>query len=179
MVFVPAGLLLVWALLQPEMEAVDLETGRTRLTVWAATLLLMPALGLYLFRPLGQAVANLSDLFWTAALAVFLVHTYWGAFVFYDGLADTFRGQGKALATANFALLSIWALDTAFLWLGPEHRYSTTLHGIVRLLVFFLFGLDLIVGRSGAAQVLGMVFVGVVLLAALARFGLQRVRLID
>ena len=168
-VFVPAGLLLAWALLQPEMGTGDLETGRTRLTMWAVTLLLMPAIGLYLFRSVAQTVANLSHLFWTAALAVFLVHTYWGAFIFYDGVADTFRGQGTPLAAANFTLLAFWVLDTALLWLAPEHRYRTIFHTGVRIAVFALFSLDLIMGRSGGAQLLGFVFLGVLAAAGLVR----------
>ena len=178
-VFIPAGLLLVWALLQPELGTDDLETARTRLTMWAVTLLLMPALGLYLFRSRSQTVANLSHLFWTAALIVFLIHTYWGAFIFYDGLADTFRGQGVPLASANFTLLTIWVVDVILLWFAPNLRYGAKLHSLVRLLVFVLFGLDFIVGRSGPAHMLGIVFVIVVLVAGLVRFGVQRVRLID
>jgi hypothetical protein len=138
--------------------------------MWVSTLLLMPALGLYPFRSLGQTVANLSYLFWTAALAVFLVHTYWGAFIFYHGVPDTFRGQGTPLAAANFTLLAFWAFDTVLLWFAPEHRYGTIFHTGVRLAVFALISLDLTVGRSGGAQVLGFVFLGVLLVAGLVRF---------
>jgi hypothetical protein len=174
-VFVIAGLLLAWVLLQPELDG-DLELGRTRLTMLASVLLLMPALVLYLFRSSGQPVANLSHLFWTAALVVFLVHTYWGAFIFYDGIADTFLNQGTPLASANFMLLTLWVADTALLWFAPEHRYGTLFHKIVRVVVFALIGLDLIAGRTGGAHILGFVFVAVVLLAAVARFAARRVQ---
>ncbi len=177
--FVPAGLLLSWALLQPELGTGDLETDRTRLTMWAVTLLLMPALVLYPFRGVSQAVANLSHLFWTAALVVFLIHTYWGAFIFYDGLADTFRGQGVPLASANFTLLTIWTIDTILLWFASEHRVGTMFHSAVRVLVFFLFALDFMVGRSGGAHVLGWAFVIVVVLAGLVRLGTRWVRIVE
>jgi hypothetical protein len=179
LVFVIAGLLLVWALILPELGTDDLNTGRTRLLMWVVTLLLMPALGLYLFRSHSQAVANLSHLFWTAALLVFLVHTYWGAFIFYDGLADTFRGQGVPLASANFTLLTVWVVDVVLLWFAPNLRHGAMLHRLVRLLVFFLFSVDFLVGRTGSAHTLGIVFVIVVLIAGVVRFGVQRVRLVD
>jgi hypothetical protein len=173
--FVPAGLLLAWALLQPEMGAGDLETGRTRLMMWAVTLMLMPALALYLFRNTGRTIANLSHLFWTAALLLFLVHTYWGAFIFYNGIADTFSGQGVPLASANFALLAVWVADTILLWFGRESRSKSVVHSCVRLLVFVLFAVDLLVGRTGAAHTLGYVFVGVLLLLGLIRLVTARV----
>ncbi len=174
-VFALAGLLLAWMLLQPEMGG-DLEAGRTRLTILASVLLLIPALALYIYRGVGQPVANLSHLFWTASLAVFIIHTYWGAFIFYDGIADTFRNQGALLAGANFTLLGIWVLDTALLWFAPERRVFTLIHIGVRILVFALLGLDLIAGRTGVAHQLGFVLVGVVVLAGLIRLAMKRVQ---
>jgi hypothetical protein len=174
-VFVIAGLLLAWVLLRPEMDG-DLELGRTRLTMLASVLLLMPALVLYVFRGSGQRVANLSHLFWTAALIVFIIHTYWGAFIFYDGIADTFLNQGMPLASANFTLLTVWVVDTALLWFAPAHRYGALFHKVVRVIVFALIGLDLIVGRTGVAHTLGFVFVAVVLLAAVVSLAARRVQ---
>lgn len=174
-VFVSAGLILAWVLLWPERGG-DLELGRTKLTMWAAILLLIPALGLYLFRSAGQTVTNLAHLFWTAAFIVFVIHTYWGAFVFYNGLADTFRNQGALLASANFVLLGIWGLDTAVLWFMRDNRRIEIMHTGVRILVFLLLGLDLIVGRTGAAQLLGFTFVGVLVVAGLGRLGIDYIR---
>lgn len=175
LVFVTSGLLLAWALLSPETGPGDLETGRTRLTMWAAAMLLIPALALYSYRDRAQSIANLSHLFWTAALVVFLVHTYWGAFIFYDGIADTFRGQGIPLATANFVLLAFWVVDALLLWFAPESRAGTLFHVAVRIAVFVLISIDLIFGRTGGAQLLGFVYFGVVLAAALIRFVGRRV----
>ena len=174
-VFVSAGLMLAWVLLWPEMGG-DLELGRTKLTMWAAILLLILALGLYLFRSEGQAITNLSHLFWTAAFVVFLIHSYRGTFIFYDGLAETFRNQGTLLASANFALLGIWGLDTAVLWLMPDNRRVSNLHTSVRILVFLLLGLDLIVGRTGAPHLLGFAFVGVLVVTGLVRLGITYIR---
>jgi hypothetical protein len=175
-VFVPTGLLLVFALITPELGG-DLNVGRTRLTMWPAILLLMPALGLYLFWDRSQTVANLAHLFWTAALAAFVVHVYWGGFVFYHGIADVFHNQGPALAGVNFTLLGLWVLDAMVLWFAPEHRYGTILHNGVRIFAFVFFTLDLLIGRSGAAHALGFFFVGVLLAAGLVRLATTRVHL--
>jgi hypothetical protein len=174
--FVPAGLLLVWALIAPEFGG-DLNVGRTRLTMWPPILLLIPALALYLFRDRSQTVTNLAHLFWTAALVAFLIHVYWGAFLFYNGLSDTFRNQGVALASANFVLLGLWTLDTLVLWFAPEHRSGATLHNAVRIFAFVFFSVDLLFGRSGSAHLLGYLFVAVIATAGLVRLAVSRVRL--
>jgi len=174
-VFVPSGLLLAWAMLAPELGG-DLDLGRTRFTIWVVVLLLVPSLVLYLFRSVSQRIANLSYLLWTAALLVFLVHTYWGVFYYYRTIGAAFVGQGAAIFIPNFTLLVIWLIDTALLWLASESRAGTLFHVIVRIAFFVLFALDMIVGRIGAAQILGFVFVGVLAAAGLARFVTARVQ---
>lgn len=171
-VFVPFALLLAWSLLQPELGG-DLELGRTKLTIWATTILLLPALVLYLFRDLGQGVANLAHLFWTAALIAFLVHAYWAIFIIFDGVADTFRQQGPMIAGGNFLLLGLWVLDVLLLWLAPPHRWRRILQDIVRILAFAVFALTLVVLRGGPVQLLGFVFVGVLVVAGVIRLGTQ------
>src|SRR4051812_5813759 len=100
-VFAPAAAVLVWALIWPELGAA-LDLGRTRLTIWATTFLLGPALALYLFRSAGRRVANLAHLSWTFAWAVFLVHAWWATFIIFDGPADTFAKMGSLIAGVNF-----------------------------------------------------------------------------
>lgn len=168
--FVPMGLLLVWALLWPEMGG-DLELGRTKLTIWATTLLLLPALVFYMFRSLGQGTTNLAHLFWTAALAAFAVHAWWAVFIVFDGVIDTFRQQGILIASGNFLLLGLWIADVLLLWIGIAHRHVQRFQLGVRVFAFVIFALTLVVLRGGAVQVLGFVFVGALALAGLLRLG--------
>ena len=106
-VFVAFGVLAVLALLWPELtQALDLN--RTKATIWATTLLLIPALVLYPFHTLSARIANLAHLFWTFAYLMFLLHAYWAVFVIFDGVADTFRQMGPLIASVNFLLLAWW-----------------------------------------------------------------------
>jgi hypothetical protein len=104
--FVPFGIFAVSALLWPETtQALDLE--RTKATIWATSILLIPALVLYPFRMASAPVANLAHLYWTFAYLLFLIHAYWAVFVIFDGIVDTFKQMGAATAGANF-LLVLW-----------------------------------------------------------------------
>lgn len=167
-VFVPAVVLLVWALMKPELGG-DLDMGRTKLTIWATTILLIPALALYLFRELGPAVTNLAHLFWIAALAVFLAHAWWAIYVIFDGVADTFLRQGILIAGVNFLLLGLWVLDVLILLLVPARHQVPALQKLVRLLAFAVFAVTLVALRDGAVQLLGFVFVGGLTAAAVVR----------
>ena len=55
--FVPWGLLVVGALLWPELTQ-SLDLNRTKATIWATTILLIPALTLYPFRSASTRTAN-------------------------------------------------------------------------------------------------------------------------
>ncbi|HET9538948.1 MAG TPA: hypothetical protein VFP43_26970 [Mesorhizobium sp.] len=93
-----------------------LDLGRTKLTIWATTFLLAPALALYLFRSADRRIANLAHLFWLFAWPAFLVHACWAVFVIFDGVADTFRKIGIPISSVNFFLVGIWTLDVLLLW---------------------------------------------------------------
>ncbi|WP_282045461.1 hypothetical protein [Roseibium album] len=163
-----AGLLIIWCMIAPELDG-DLEMGRTKLTIWATTFLLIPALGLWLIRTAGQTVANLAYLFWTGAWVLFVLHAYWAIFIIFDGVADTFVQQGTLIAGGNFLLLGVWTLDVLMIWLLPARMQSFWFQLIARLLAFLIFALTLVILRGGAIQILGFVFAGALVGAALVR----------
>ena len=168
LVNVSAGLLIIWCMIAPELGG-DLELGRTKLTIWATTFLLLPALGFWLFRTSSQGVANLAYLFWTGAWVLFALHAYWAVFIIFDGVADTFVQQGTVIAGGNFLLLGLWTLDVLMIWLLPARMQSFWVQSIVRLIAFLIFAGTLVVLRGGAIQVLGFVFTGTLVIAALVR----------
>lgn len=174
-VFVPAGLLLAWALLAPELGG-DLEVGRSRYTMWVVVLSVLASLVLYLFRNASRRIANLSYLAWTGGLFAFLVHVYWGFFYYYGSIANAYRGQGNEIFIPNTILLTVWIIDTLLLWFAPERRAGTRFHIAVRLFFFAYFSLDMIVPRVGPPRILGIVFVGVLIVAGLARLAATRIR---
>jgi hypothetical protein len=169
LVFVPFGILVVAALMWPETtQALDLD--RTKASIWATTLLLMPALVLYPFETASQRVANLAHLFWTFAYLMFLIHAYWAVFVIFHGVKDTFRQMGPLIAGVNFLLVIWWGLDVLLLWTvrsaAPRlarFQWST------RAFTFLVFAITLVALRGGNVRVLGIVFIAAVALALLIR----------
>jgi len=168
-VFVLFGILAVAALLWPE-TTLALDLNRTKATIWATTLLLLPALVLYPFRDMSQRIANLAHLFWTFAYFMFLIHAYWAVFVIFDGVRDTFKQMGVPIASVNFLLVIVWGLDVLLLWLVRSTTPRTVrLQWTVRAFTFLVFAITLIALRGGSVRILGIVFVVCVALALLVR----------
>jgi hypothetical protein len=114
--YVPFALLIALALLVPETTQ-NLDRYRTIYTIWATTLLLIPALCLYLFSDANVAVYNYWHLFWTFSYVAFLFHFYWAVFVVFKGIHGTFVGQGNLIASTNFLLTFWWGTDVVLSWL--------------------------------------------------------------
>ena len=167
--FVAFGLLAVLALLWPELtQALDLN--RTKATIWATTLLLIPALVLYPFHTLSARIANLAHLFWTFAYLMFLLHAYWAVFVIFDGVADTFRQMGPLIASVNFLLLVWWGLDVLLLWTARSQTpRAARFQWATRVFTFLVFAITLIALRGGSVRALGIVFVALVVIALAVR----------
>ena len=167
--FVAFGLLAVLALLWPELtQALDLN--RTKATIWATTLLLIPALVLYPFHTLSARIANLAHLFWTFAYLMFLLHAYWAVFVIFDGVADTFRQMGPLIASVNFLLLAWWGLDVLLLWTARSQTpRAARFQWATRVFTFLVFAITLIALRGGSVRALGIVFVALVVIALAVR----------
>ena len=167
--FVAFGLLAVLALLWPEFtQALDLN--RTKATIWATTLLLIPALVLYPFHTLSARIANLAHLFWTFAYLMFLLHAYWAVFVIFDGVADTFRQMGPLIASVNFLLLAWWGLDVLLLWAARSQTpRAARFQWATRVFTFLVFAITLIALRGGSVRALGIVFAALVVVALAVR----------
>ena len=167
--FVAFGVLAVLALLWPEFtQALDLN--RTKATIWATTLLLIPALVLYPFHTLSARIANLAHLFWTFAYLMFLLHAYWAVFVIFDGVADTFRQMGPLIASVNFLLLTWWGLDVLLLWTARSQTpRAARFQWATRVFTFLVFAITLIALRGGSVRALGIVFAALVVVALAVR----------
>ena len=167
--FVAFGVLAVLALLWPEFtQALDLN--RTKATIWATTLLLIPALVLYPFHTLSARIANLAHLFWTFAYLMFLLHAYWAVFVIFDGVADTFRQMGPLIASVNFLLLVWWGLDVLLLWTARSQTpRAARFQWATRVFTFLVFAITLIALRGGSVRALGIVFAALVVVALAVR----------
>jgi hypothetical protein len=145
--FVPSGLLLAAALLLPEvltpggtpnlhfldgLEAPaarpippgtpQLPLLRLVLTIWLSTLLMIPAVSLYVLRGRSAERARVARLFWTFSYAAYLVHFYYAAFVVFGGVEGTFAHMRHWVAAVNFFLTGWWTLDVLVAWLGDPAR---------------------------------------------------------
>ncbi len=148
--FVPSGLLLAAALLVPEIlnpggtpnlhwldHAVGLDEPASRpvpagtpllpllrliFSIWVSTLLMIPAVCLYILRGESAERARLAQLFWTFSYAAYLVHFYYAAFVVFGGVEGTFAHMRREIAAVNFFLTGWWTLDVLVAWLAaPGH----------------------------------------------------------
>ena len=119
---VVAGLATVTALLLPE-RTEDPTHYRIIYTIWATTLLMIPAIGCLWFSNLIQKVRIYWMLLWTATFLVYLTHFYFAVVVHFGGVSETFTGQGFGIALGNFILTSLWAIDVVLMWSATRHDY--------------------------------------------------------
>jgi len=167
--FLPWGVLVVVALMWPETTQ-SLDLNRTKATIWATTVLLIPALMLFPYRSASKRVANLAHLYWTFAYLMFLLHAWWAIFVIFHGIRDTFVQMGTLIASANFLLLVWWGLDVLLLWIvrGTTPR-TERFQWATRIFTFLVFALTLAVLRGGSERWLGYALIALVAAAVLVR----------
>lgn len=155
--YVPFALLIALALLVPETTQ-NLDRYRTVFTIWATTILLIPALSLYLFSDASVAVYNYWHLFWTFSYVAFLFHFYWAVFVVFHGIQGTFVGQGNLIAGTNFLLTGWWGADVVLSWLITSRPiWLRWERACGHLFVFLIFSITTLVLRpTPISRVLGL-----------------------
>jgi hypothetical protein len=147
-VYVLWGLLMVVALIAPE-QSPNLELYRTFYTIRVAAALMIPALCLFLFREWSRAAYAYWLLFWVFSYLAYLVHFYWSVWVIFGGIGGTFRGQGVAIASVNFALTVWWGFDVVLaLFVGSERKWIKIQRGLIHLLVAVIFIVTLLYLRG-------------------------------
>lgn len=121
--------------------AQHLDLHRTFFTIWAALVLVTPALCLFPFRRHSARAARYWLAFWTAALLAFLVHFYWAVVVIFghdwQRITHTTRVSAPVLDTV-FAVW--WVLDVALAWgWRSRARWVEVQRALVHALAFILF----------------------------------------
>lgn len=117
LVLAPAAISLIAAVFVPAWGP-DPAAHRITNTIWLTTILLIPALCLFAL-PETAARRRYALLFYTAAYAAFMAHFYYAVFVHFGGIAGTFAGMRKPVATTNFVLTAWWTVDLLVAWLAP------------------------------------------------------------
>lgn len=118
-----------------------LDLHRTFFTIWAALLLVAPALCLFAFRRRSHRASEWWLAFWTAALIAFLVHFYWAVVVIYGNdwsrILHTPRVSAPILDTV-FALW--WCADVLLAWMLRSEALWVRVQRLgVHALAFILF----------------------------------------
>jgi len=168
-VYVPFALLVALALLAPE-QTQNPDLYRTKLTVWATTILLIPSMCLFFFWGISRSANNYWLLLWTFSFLSYLVHFYYGTFVTFDGIGDTFVKQGTLIAGSNFLLTFWWGIDVFLAWASRSPpRWMWIQRVALHAFVFVVFVIANVFLRGGSIRSLGIAFAVVVALCFLIR----------
>src|ERR1700719_933026 len=141
---------------------------RAVFTIWAAILLLTPALCFHVFS-VADAPNSFWRAFWTFAYLAFLAHLCWtivGMFHLY--WAEIFHSQQGVAADPekvvdhpgpDLFLAFWWGFDVLLAWLVADHKWVRVQRGAVHLLVFAMFfgAFTLATKASIVAHLLGIV----------------------
>jgi len=125
------------------------DFARAKYTIWPCAALGGWAVALMIRHGLGVRLrATPWRLWWAAGFVAYLVHLWWGFGVVYDwNVASVYAGQGAVVASANFALVVLWALSVAGAFMGWPlpwlHAVTALLFGVSILAASILFGRDI------------------------------------
>jgi hypothetical protein len=127
----------------------DADYARAKYTIWPSVALGGWAIALMLRYGPGEALAETSwRLWWAWGLLAYAIHLYWGFGVVYGGDLDAvYAGQGSLVATANFALLFLWAASVIWAYAGWPGTWLHSLTALVfvasTLIASLVFGRDI------------------------------------
>ncbi|HVO71363.1 MAG TPA: peroxidase family protein, partial [Aggregatilineaceae bacterium] len=141
---------------------------RVVLTIWAAIVLLTPALCFHVFSR-ADAPNTYWRAFWTFAYLAFLAHLYWTLVAtFHLNWAEIFHSQaGPGIDPERVVehpgpdlfLAAWWGVDVVLAWLVADHKWVRVQRGAVHLLAFTMFfgAFTLAAKASIVAHLLGIV----------------------
>jgi hypothetical protein len=175
-VFVACGILLIAALMVPELTDAVIQ-NRIAYTIWLSTLLLIPGFTLYIFAAQSQPSRNISLLFMTAAYVSYMFHFYYATFVVFGGIAGIFHNMRLLIALVNVLVTIWWSIDTVCAWLTfrsatGTSRIRTTFYCFL-FLVFVVTDVGL---RPTFVRYIGLALAASVILALLIKIGARNHR---
>lgn len=168
----------LFSLLPPGGAAADILPGqrldlhRTFFTVWAALILVTPALCLAAFRDSSVQAGRYWLAFWTVALLAFLVHFYWAVGVIYGYDWERIRHTARVSAPVLDTVFTVWwVVDVLLAWCYRHDRWwIRTQRVLVHLLAFILFFMGAAKeGELVASKALGIAMAVAVLVGLLVR----------
>jgi hypothetical protein len=165
--FIPSAALALAALVVPEVVPLNVDHARTLYTIRAATLLVTPALCLFLFRDRAPEIDSYWLLFWTFSYLAYLVHFYWAVWVIFNGdIPLVFRTMGWKIAGPNFVLTAWWGFDVLASWIAwllrADPRWLRIERWGAHVFTFAVFAVTMLVLKSGFVRPLGYALVAAV-----------------
>lgn len=113
----------------------------TFFTIWAALLLVMPALALLPWRGVSTRAGSWWLAFWTVGLVAFLVHFRWAVWVIFGGDWERILHTPRVSAPVLDTVFAVWwCVDVVLAWLWrSEAVWVRVQRGLVHVLAFVLF----------------------------------------
>lgn len=126
------------------LTADNADFGRAKATIWPCAALGGWAVALMIRHRFGQASWRV---WWAWGFVAYAVHLYWGFGLVYGGDPQAvYAGQGALVASANFALLCLWAASVIAAFARAPARW---LHGLTALLfAVSILAASLLFGRD-------------------------------
>jgi hypothetical protein len=150
---------------------------RAILTIWLSTLLLIPAISLFVLQDeteSGTRRGQWALLFWTFSYFAYLVHFYYAAFVIFGGVEGTFKNMRPWVAGTNFLLTGWWTLDMLIAWVANPHRKGVRIErSAAHVFIFLVYVITDLFLRPTFVRYLGIALVVCVLFSLLIRLGRQ------
>jgi hypothetical protein len=157
-----------------------LALSRAILSIWLASLLLIPAMCLYVLPPVSAAQRRYALLFWTFSYLAYLVHFWYAAFVIFGGVAGTFQHMRQPIAATNFFLTGWWTLDVLVAWLAPPDRtWVRVERAAAHTFIFLVFVVTELFLRPTAVRYVAIVLVASVAVCLLIRLSRPGARVVS
>ena len=167
--FVPFGILIVVALLAPELTS-NLNSNRSIYSLSASTALLIPAICLYIIPGKSQTKNNYWRLLWTFSFLAYLVHLFYDIFVVNGGIKETFVSAGTAIATSKLILTLWWGLDVGLAWLSDSQTNWIKLSRIgAHIYIGLSFLVTTLLLQGGFVRILGILMTIAIAICLLVR----------
>jgi hypothetical protein len=95
---------------------------------------------------------------WTFGLIAYLVHFFYSMRAFHYSAADVYLKQGFVVASSNFVVTGLWALDVCLAWLAPRPggRPARAERLVTTVLVFVSFFVASVLFKTGLVHYLGL-----------------------
>jgi|GEM_PF-223551 len=167
--FFPFGIILIAVLLAAEFKP-NLNLHREFYSFWASTVLLIPAIYLYILHGKSAKKNNYWLLLWTFSFLAYLVHLFYDVFLVSNSIQETFAVDGTVITASKFILALWWGFDISLAWFSDSPATWMQIQRIgVHIYVGLSFLIANLIGQQGFARTLGIILAISILVALVVR----------